>query len=214
MCLKANLNFINRSYDVNRSDIIIFQTNGAARGAERSVAWKVIKRCPNDWSHPFTFSNELHLGIGDRDGNHCPRVPVTPGTLARVLPCPGGGVALVAGRGKDPTTIHVESRVRVGGYAAEVYRDGRLLSRHCGLAPRGRAGFRFNHRIWLFAGSGIDEGDLLRCSELRWRVLTELDLLGVRRADILMTGGGYGPHATPLRFHLHRAERNAISGAN
>ena len=206
MCSKAKLSFINRSYDVNRSDVIIFQTNGAASGAERPVAWKVIKRCPNDWSHPFAFSNELHLGIGDSDGNHSPRIPVTPGTLAWVSPGPDGGVALVAGRGKDPTTIQVESRVQIGGFDAEVYRDGRLLSRHLGLAPRARAGFRFNQRVCLFAGSGIDEGDLLRRSELRWRVLTELDLLGVRRADIVMTGGGCGPHATPLRFHLHRAE--------
>jgi hypothetical protein len=214
MCSKAKLNFINRSYDMNRSDIIIFQTNGAAGGAERPVAWKVIKRCPNDWSHPFTFSNELQLGLGDCDGNHSPRVPVMPGTLARISPGPKGGVALVAGRGMDPTAIQVESRVQIGGYDAEVYRDGRLLSRHRGLGPRARAEFRFNQRIRLFAGSGIDEGDLLRRSELRWRVLTELDLLGVTRADIVMTGGGCGPNATPLCFHLHQVERGAMSGAN
>ena len=214
MCLKVNHSFINGSYDVNRSDIIIFQTNEAARDAEGPVAWKVITRCPIDWSHPFTVSSEIHVGLGDREGNHSPSVAVTPGTLARVSSRPRGGVELAAGRGDDPTSIHVENHVQAAGSALEIYRDGRLLSRHCGVAPRARARFRFNHRIWLFAGSGIDEGDLLRRSELRWRVLTELDLLGVTRADIVMTGGGYGPHARPLRFHLHRAERVAISGAN
>jgi hypothetical protein len=206
MCSKTRLNFINRSYDVNRSDISIFQSNEAARSRGRPIVWKVIRRCPIDWSHPFTFSSELRVGLRDRHGNRSPGLPVAPGRLACVSPRPRGGVELLLERGDDPASIHVENRSEATGLWAEIYRDGRLLSRRKGLAPRARAVFRFGHRIYLFAASGIDEGDLLRRSDLHWRTVTGLDLHGVTSADIVMTGGGYGPRATPLRFHLHRVE--------
>jgi hypothetical protein len=34
------------------------------------------------------------------------------------------------------------------------------------------------------------------------QISTELSLLGVRSADIVMTGGGPGPNATPFQFTL------------
>ncbi len=205
--MKTELTFINRSYDVSRSDIVIFQPNEAATGVQCPVAWKVIKRCPVDWSHTFTFSSEFQAGIRDGDGNLSPRIPVTPGTLVTVSPRPHGAVALDLEKAEDPVGIYLESRLKSAGCDAEIYRDGRLLSRYPALASRTHVAFQFGNHIFVAATSGINEGDLLRLSDLHWLTLTKLDLLGVTSAEIVMTGGGYGSDATPLCFHIHN-ERN------
>lgn len=206
MGMKTELTFINRSYDVSRSDIVIFQPNEAARGIQCPIAWKVIKRCPVDWSHPFIFSSELHVGIRDRERNFSPRVPVNPGTLVCVSHRPSGSVALDLEKAEHPVGIYVENRLEAAGCDVEIYRDGRLLSHYQALKPRARAAFRFGHRIFVAAVSGINEGDPLRTSDLHWLTLTQLDLLGVTSTDIVMTGGGYGPDATPLRFHHYQVK--------
>jgi len=50
------LNLINKSSDVNNSEIVIFQKNVATNFDEQTVAWKVIQNCGMNNTHPFTFT--------------------------------------------------------------------------------------------------------------------------------------------------------------
>jgi hypothetical protein len=55
----------------------------------------------------------------------------------------------------------------------------------------------------LFIGvvSQVEEGEVMNSAILS-DINTELSLLGIQSADIVMTGGGAGPQATPFEFTL------------
>ncbi|MDB5088090.1 MAG: hypothetical protein JWR09_2084, partial [Mucilaginibacter sp.] len=55
--------------------------------------------------------------------------------------------------------------------------------------------------LWIGAVSQIWEGDLIN-SAITSQVNTELSLLGIASADIVMTGGGPGKASTGFNFTL------------
>jgi hypothetical protein len=55
--------------------------------------------------------------------------------------------------------------------------------------------------IWIGVVSQVEEGDVMN-SAIISDINTELSLLGIASADIVMSGGGAGPSATPFMFTL------------
>jgi hypothetical protein len=59
----------------------------------------------------------------------------------------------------------------------------------------------FKPTVFVGVASEVEEGEVMD-SAIISSVNTELALLGVQSADILMRGGGPGPESTPFQFSL------------
>lgn len=202
MQVDIQLNFINESNDQNNSEIVIFQKNVATSFDEIAVAWKVIKNCGTGWHHPFTFPMEMQLSASDAWGNEL----VTPmtaynGQLFDVHTSGSGSDMDYVGPSPSRKEIQLRNDFAQGSINAKIYKNGKLLALKTGVSPGQKAVFQFKPTIWIGVVSQIQEGQVMN-SAIISDINSEIGLLGVAAADIVMTGGGTGPNATPFTFSL------------
>ncbi|MBB2484565.1 hypothetical protein H5407_04930 [Mitsuaria sp. WAJ17] len=199
--MAVNLNFINQSNDLNNSQIVIFQKNVATDFDELSVAWKVIKYCGQGDNHPFTFPMGLSVGSSDSYGNYTPQIKAQNGELYKMALTASGNQLVAGGPGTSPKEVQVLNGLPKGAITASCYKDGRLLATKTSIAPQQKAVFQFKPTIWIGVVSQVEQGEVMN-SAIISSVNTEISLLGIASADIVMTGGGPGPNSQPFAFNL------------
>ena len=199
--MDIQLNFINSSNDTNNSDIVIFQKNVATSFDEIAVAWKVIKYCGQGDNHPFTFPMTMQIAASDSWGNYTPRQDAQNGQLFSMNLTASGDVLQLAGAGTSPTEVQLLNNLPQGAINALIYKDGKLLAQKTGVVPQQKAVFQFKPTLWIGAVSQIVQGQVMN-SAIISAVNTELSLMGIASADIVMTGGGPGPNSQPFSFQL------------
>jgi hypothetical protein len=195
------LNFINNSNDVNNSEIVIFQKNVATDFDEVAIAWTVIKNCGQGENHPFTYSQQVQISSSDAWGNFTRRLDAPPGTAFSVVMDQSGDTLRVSGQASSASEIELLNGLEQGAVGAYVYRSGRVIAAKTGIAPGQKAVFQFKPIIWVGIVSETQEGESMNSAVIS-AVNTELTLLGLASADIVLTGGGAGPHATAFQFNL------------
>jgi hypothetical protein len=199
--MDIKLNFINQSNDANNSQVVIFQKNVATNLGGPAVAWHVIENCGRGDNHPFVYPISIKAGASDAYGNFTPRLPASPGQLFAMTRTQSGDELSLAGGGTSPEEVQVENRLREGAISAMIYKDGRIFATSGHLSPGQTASFRFNPVIWIGAVSQATSGQVMP-EAMSSSITTEISLLGLAGADIVMTGGGPGPDAKPFEFHL------------
>ena len=199
--MKIKLNVINNSNDSYNSEILIFQKNIETNWEENCVAWLVIKNLGQGWAHPFNYTEEMSVSAIDGFGNHSPQKEATYGQQFSVVENPAGDALQYSGVAVSPNEVEIRNGQYKGAVDANVYKDGRLLATKTGIAPGQKAVFQFNPTIWIGAVSQIEQGDVLDPAILSL-ITTEISLSGLSSADIVMTGGGHGPEATPFAFTM------------
>jgi len=200
-----HLEFINRSNDANNSTIVIFGKNSGTALSEVSVAWKVIKNCGQGFSHPFSYTSDIQVGIGDSWGNYSPQVDAQLGQSHRAYLNESGTAFAPYNEAASLEEVEIVNQLPMGAIEAQVYRDGRLFATKTGIAPGQKAAFQFKPTIWIGVVSQIEEGQVMNSAILS-DINTELSLLGIASANIIMTGGGPGPSSTPFQFHLENIQ--------
>jgi hypothetical protein len=199
--MDIRLNFINQSNDANNSDVVIFQKNVATDFDGISIAWQVIRNCGQGYNHPFVFPVAMSVGIGDSWGNYSPQQAAQNGQLfAATLGASGTQFAL-AGEATSRTEVQLLNALPRGSINANVYKAGKLFAQKTSVAPQQKAVFSFTPTIWIGVVSEIEEGQVMN-SAIISSINTEISLLGLVSADIVMTGGGPGPSSTPFQFNL------------
>jgi hypothetical protein len=205
---KIALRLINQSNDANNSRIVIFQKNVTTNFGELAVAWRVIQNLGQTWTHNFTYSLNMQISVSDSYGNDSPQATADPGQLWHTLRDPSGDQLKLVGNGNTPTEIQVRNDFDRGAIAAvNCYRDGKLLATKTGVSPAQKAVFQFKPTIWVGVVSQIQEGEVMD-SAIISDVNTELSLLGVASADIVMAGGGTTSTATAFTFSLANVVRS------
>lgn len=199
--MDIQLNFINNSNDVNNSQIVIFQKNVASNFDEVAIAWTVIKNCGRGEYHPFTYSLQVQISSSDAWGNFTQQLDAPPGTAFGVVMDQSGDTLRMSGQASSAGEIELLNGLEQGSVGAYVYRSGRVIAAKTGIAPGQKAVFEFKPTLWIGVVSEIDEGEVMN-SAVMSAVNTEFTLLGLASADIVLTGGGAGPHATPFQFNL------------
>lgn len=195
------LNFINQSNDANNSQVVIFQKNVAGSFSELAVAWTVIQNCGMGDNHPFTYPLSMQVSASDSWGNYTPKLDATPGQLFQVSLTPSGDTLSALGTASVPSETQVVNNLSKGAINASIYKDGKLLATKTSIAPAQMAAFQFKPTIWIGVASQIVQGAVIN-SAIVSQINTELSLLGVASADIVMTGGGPGQGSTPFQFSL------------
>ncbi len=199
------LDLINESNDRNNSEIVIFQKNVATTFDELAVAWKVIQNLGSGNHHPFQYSYDLEVSASDSYGNYTPELSANPGTLFSMSKDQSGDVLGIAGRATSPEEVQVLNGLDTGAINASIFRDDKLLAVKTGIAPQQKAVFKFKPTIFIGVASQVQEGEVLD-SAIISSINTEISLMGVSSADIVMTGGGPGVSSTPFRFTLRNVK--------
>jgi len=200
--MDIKLNFINRSNDLNNSQVVVFQKNTSTDfDNELHTAWKVIRNCGLGDNHPFVFPMAMEIGASDSWGNYTPKLLAENGQLFHVSQTGSGDTLSLVGSGTSTKEVHVRNDLETGAVNASIYKDGRVLAIKTAIAPAQKAVFEFKPTLWIGAVSQVVEGQVMN-SAVMSDVNTEIPLLGIASADIVMTGGGPGTTSTALKFSL------------
>ena len=202
MSTSIKLSFINDSNDQNNSDVVIFQKNAMTDFSQTAIAWRVIENLGQGDQHPFSLPLNFSVSIMDTYGNYTPQINARNGQLFHMGHDELGELLELAKEpAASPDEIDILNNQAMGSLDASIYRDGKLLARQANLAPGQRAVFEFKPTIWIGVVPKIKEGQVMAAAAIA-NVNTEISLLGIASADIVMTGGGRGPRATAFKFVL------------
>ncbi len=197
----VKLNFVNQSNDLNSSDIVIFGRNASTSFDELAVAWRVIKNCGQGWNHPFTYPMSNMVSASDSYGNYSPQMSAANGQAFALSLTASGDTLQAVGPATSVTEIEVRNNLAMGAINANIYKAGKLFASKTSIAPGQKAVFSFRPTIWIGVVSQVVEGEVMNAAILS-QVNTEISLLGLASADIVMTGGGPGRTSTPFAFSL------------
>lgn len=199
--MDIQLNFINHSNDQNRSQVLIFAKNVTTSNDELHVAWTVIQNCGQGCNHPFVYSLKNSVSAGDSWGNYTPQLAASDGEKFEMVLTQSGDQLRAAGTANNPREVAVLNNLQQGAISANIYKSGRLFATKTGLAPQQEAVFQFKPTIWIGVVSQVEQGQIINAAIIS-EVNTEISLLGIQSADIVMTGGGPGADSQPFSFHL------------
>jgi hypothetical protein len=199
--MDIKLNFINHSNDANNSEVVIFAKNVATSVGETAVAWTVIQNCGQGDNHPFAYPMTTQVGVSDSWGNFTPPQDAADGQQFSMVLEPSGDVLRESGPAASPSEIEVLNNLPKGAINAGIYKDGKLYAHETAIAPQQKAVFQFKPTIWIGVASQVVQGEVMN-SAIVSEINTEISLLGVASADIVMTGGGPGAESTPFQFSL------------
>jgi hypothetical protein len=195
------LNFINKSQDMNNSQIVLFQKNEVPGFSEIAVAWQVIQNCGQGDNHPFQYPLGMNVSSSDSFGNFTPQLPANPGDAFQMAFNNSGDILLSNGSANEVTAVEVKNGLKKGAINANIFKAGKLLATKTNMIPGDLASFVFKPILYIGTASQVVEGDVMNSADVS-SVNTQLSLIGLVSADIVMTGGGSGADATPLQFTL------------
>ena len=201
--MDIQLNLINRSNDANNAQIVIFQKNVAADFDELLIAWQVIDQLGQGDHYPFVYPMEMTLAANDSWGNNTPQVTAEDGQLFGVVRTGAGDAIQLQGPATSALEVQCRNDLVQGAVNVNLYKSGRLLMTRTGLAPGQVAAFRVAPTLFIAAMAQMQAGQVMDSAILS-SVATELSLLGIQRADIVMTGGG--PQHAPYVFTLDNVD--------
>lgn len=200
--MDIDITFINNSEDMNNSEVVIFQKNVATNFEEIAVAWRVIKNCGRNWTHQFAYPMDFEVAAADSYGNVSDKQNAENGQKWDVVYSNSGDVLQLDNNpASSYTEVEVKNTLSTGSIDAQIYKDGKLLATKTGVSPQQKATFEFKPTIWVGVVSQVAQGSIMNSAILS-DINTEISLLGITSANLIMTGGGTGPKATPFKFTL------------
>ncbi|NQZ20773.1 MAG: hypothetical protein HRT53_01855 [Colwellia sp.] len=202
----VKLNFINNSNDSNNSQIVVFQKNVTTDFDELSIAWKVIKYCGQGDNHPFYYPMGMKVSASDSHGNFTAQLPAQNGQMFAMSLSASGNTLDESGASTSMKEVQVRNDLKAGAINASIYKDGKLLAQKTSVAPEQKGVFQFKPTIWIGVASQIEEGEVMN-SAIISDINTEISLLGIASADIIMTGGGSGTGSKKFSFTLDNVRR-------
>ncbi len=136
------LNFVNKSADMNNSSVVIFQKNVAEGFSELAAAWTTIKNCGRLNYHPFIYPMRFEVSAGDSFGNYTPHMTAFEGQAYELVEDPTGHILhLSRKRSASPSGVEVQNNLEMGSINANCIKDGKLLATKTDLAPGQKAVF-------------------------------------------------------------------------
>lgn len=201
------LTFRNKSQDTENSSVVLFQQDTGANVNDTAIAWKVIQNCGIGDFNSFDYPMTQLVTVIDAWGNYSPLLDANCGDVFSVTDV-GGKTGTVLSKSRetgDPNMVTVRNDQAIGSIDVAIYKDDRQLARKTGVSPGEESVFELLPYLYIGTCVDVEEGDVMD-SDTVPRVLTKLSLLGLKSADIVMSGGGAGPNATPFVFQLDNEE--------
>ena len=203
--MDVELNFINESSADQPVSVVIFKKNVTESFDELAVAWKVIKNCGVGWREGFTIPMNYEVNALDEYDNVLGAATASDGDCFVVQHTSSGKILKLDTSGAKHNQIRLRNELREGAITANIYKNGKLLGIKKCLSPQQEAVFEFDPTIWIGVVEGVEEGETMN-SAIVSNVDTQLSLLGVKSADIVMTGGGPGKTAEAFKFQMENVK--------
>jgi hypothetical protein len=143
----------------------------------------------------------MQVGARDSWGNYTPQLNAQNGQLFQMAMTTSGNQLVPVGSGTSSKEVQVLNNLKQGAMNASIYKGGKLLAVKTSIAPQQKAVFEFKPTIWIGVASQIVQGQVMNSAVVS-NINTELSLLGIASAHIVMTGGGPGATSTPFAFSL------------
>ena len=141
------------------------------------------------------------IATEDSYGNFTPQVLANKGEQFHVEKQSSGSVLKIKGQAASPNGIELANNLQQGSINANIYKNGKLLLSKTNITPEQKVVFEFKPTIWIGVASQVNEGELVSSAAVS-SLNTEISLVGITSADIVMTGGGTGSNATAFQFSL------------
>jgi hypothetical protein len=200
--MEIQLNLVNRSDDAGGVNVVIFQKNLADPPDAPAVAWLLVSDFAPGQTFAFTYPTAVTVGAIDSWGHAMPVVSAESGESFTVQSSAQGDILRRTGVAGSAREIDVRNGLAQGAIDALVYRDGRPVAMKTAVAPGQTATFMLQSNLWIGVVPMVQTGQVLDDAIMN-NIDTQLSLLGIKDADILMSGGGGGGSpATPYRFEL------------
>lgn len=199
--MDVRLNLINNTGAMDKCDVVMFGKNMAALFYELPVAWRAVKGFGSGESHPFIYPWDLQACASDSWPTGAPLTKAAPGQRFTVTQGPSGHVLQPTGHSSSVKEIEVVNGLPGAATNVALYRGDKLYAAKTSVAPGQMAAFEFKPTLWIGVATGVEEGQMLG-SAITSYIDTELSLLGIASADIVMTREETGPRAGRFRFSL------------
>jgi len=198
-----NLTFRNNSQDIKSNTVVMFHKNTDASPNQEAIAWKVIEHCPIDGFHPFLYPLTQQISLIDAWGNFSAMQDANNGDVFSVTAAQGSTGTILAKTHEigDPNMITVRNDLAIGSIDIVIFKDKRQLAISTGVTPGAESVFKLKPSLFIGTCTDVMEGDVMNSHTVQ-SILTQISLLGLKSADISMSGGGTGPQATALAFAL------------
>ncbi len=128
-------------------------------------------------------------------------MPAESGQRFSVTSTPSGDTLSLHGAASSPGAIQCRNDLAQGTISASLYKSGKPWMQSAPIPPAQEAVFEYVPTLIIGVIPGAEEGEVMDSAILS-NINTELSLLGVAKANIIMTGGGPGQTSTPFRFAL------------
>jgi len=188
------LNYVNASDIVENFTVVVFQKNLA--GSTTAVAWRTLENVGQGDNHPFIYSNTYQIGASDSFGNLLGQLDAAPGQLFEVVSTLSGDTLQFLGESSQTRETQLINNLMVGSVGVLLYRDSLLLAEVNNVPPDQDAVFQMGTSLFFVVTSDVVQGESIPSSVISQS--TELSLLGIASADIILTGGGN----TPFQFNF------------
>ncbi|MGK4567557.1 hypothetical protein [Flavobacterium sp. 3HN19-14] len=210
MASDIKIDIINKSQDPSKGDIVIFQKNYPTGDQMMEddklfpVVWEVKHYFEVLNKHLIIHQDDLILYAFNEKGIAAPEIPVYGGQVFDVT---GNDDAIETQLSAETTDKKTEITVRnkVLGSSIRIDLKRRDSVSHYYAMKTLAAGqsktFDFGAKLYIGTVPGLREGDILD-GELKSKV-KEIDLYGIKSADVVITGGG----AEPFVFTLENIVR-------
>jgi len=200
--MDMKITFINQSNALNGSVVVICQKNIAPNSDGVVVAWRVLENLGINWKHKFAYPINFYVGAGDEWGNLCNPQLADTGQKWNVVRSSSGDVLnLDSASASSLTEVEIKNCLPIGSIDAQIYKDGKLLATKTGVSLQQKGVFEFETSIWVGVVPQMGEGDILDAAALS-AVNTEISLLGIAKADLILTDGSADGTGPPFKFTL------------
>lgn len=200
--MEIQIRLVNRSDDAGGADVVIFQKNLADAPDAPAVAWLLVSDFAPGQTYAFAYPMSVTLAATDPWGHAIPAVSAEAGESFTVQSSSQGDVLQRTGAAGSARDIDVHNGLAQGAIDALVYRDGRPVAMKTAVAPGQTATFLLQSNLWIGVVPMVQAGQVLDDAIMN-TIDTQLSLLGIKSADIIMSGGGGGGSpATPYRFEF------------
>lgn len=206
------IKFINRSNDTEIKDIVIYQKNETLMShTEIPIAWKVIKNCGVNQSYSFAFDSSLEVSLGDFMGNYKTSVRIEEGKVFEIVQGNfGAELKRTERKTQDPFEFVVLNGLRNESFNVSCMRNQRIVAEVDNIYPNESAFFQVSDVICISLGPDVEEGKAISYALMN-NMMAQFNLSQIGSADIVMTGGGEGEGAQPLRFSMENVERKKFN---
>ncbi|WP_163407523.1 hypothetical protein [Flavobacterium ajazii] len=207
MIYDIKLNFINKSTDTNKNNIVIFHKNFAEDFEGSAVAWKVINDCGRLDTNSFVYPADLEVSVSDFRGNSTPRIFAGEPQVYEMVRTASGNVLQVSpNRAEKFSQFEVRNNLGPGSVDVNCYKDGKLLMKKRNLLPGQKAVFGLRRLFYIGVIPQIKEGDVMSPAVVS-QIKATINLFALKSADIVMSDGTSWDKPSDFRFELQNIKR-------